>query len=314
MKRILIFLLFISFWSTGQEGLYPHAPNLTTENLKGAVRSVEEKGFIGIEQNGEYVASRPGWEHPWQTDTKSAYDPQGNLIKIDAYVDGNIEPFKVFTYKNGKLIESILPNSHHVFEYDSFDKITVEHYESRQLEIDLSDKEDPPVKTTSIKIDYIYDTSGNLVIKKGSDFENLVQLVDSFFYDNQNRPIKVLSYYDDYIDFQFIHYDSIGNILQLEMGDNEDGLTEKTYYSYENNQMTVENWLLYTDDLPNGGVVYYYENGNEIKSIETEPDDDSLYVTEIAYDFDQKGNWIKKTIKASDDENVYVITRNIEYY
>ena len=314
MIRLTILLLALSFWSHGQEGLYPHAPNLTTENLKGSVRSIEEKGFIGIEQNGEYVASYPGWQYFWERDTKSAYDPQGNLIKVDAFVDGSIESSTVYIYKNGKLIESFLSFSHHVFEYDSLDRITVEHFESTQPAIISSGNEAPLDEATRIKINYIYDASGNLVIKKAEESEYMYWMVDSIFYDERNRPIRILSYNEEFVDFQIIQYDSMDNILQLEMGDNEDGLTEKTYYSYENNQMTVENWLLYTNDLPDGGVVYYYENGNEIKSVETEPDDDSMIIAETTYEFDEKGNWIKKTIKASDNEDVYVITRTIDYY
>lgn len=314
MIRLTILLLALSCWSHGQEGLYPHAPNLTSENLKGSVRSIEEKGFIGIEQNGEYVASRPGWEHPWQTDTKSVFDSQGNLIKVEAFVDGSIESSTVYTYKNGKLIESFLSFSHHVFEYDSLDRITVEHYESTQPAIIRSGNEAPLDEATRIKINYIYDASGNLVIKKAEESEYMYWMVDSIFYDERNRPIKILSYDEEFVDFQIIQYDSMDNILQLVTGDTEVGLREKNYYTYVNNQLTVENSVYFQDSRPNNELIYYYENGNEVKCTEEELYDNSMYIVESSYEFDEKGNWIKKTIKVSDDENVYVITRTIEYY
>ena len=97
-------------------------------------------------------------------------------------------------------------------------------------------------------------------------------------------------------------------------GDSEDGLMEKTIYSYENNQLSIEDWELYTDNQPDGKVIYYYEGGNEVKTVETESDGSVTNTTETTYEFDQKGNWIKKTMIDSDDGSIYIVTRKIEYY
>jgi len=307
-------MISISFWSIGQEGVYQDAPNWSSENLKGEVKFIEEKSFNGIEQNGEYVAKSPGWQYTWERDTKSFYDSLGNLIKVDFYSSGKIERSEIFKYENLKLIESIRLFHHRIFEYDDLGRIKIEYYKNQQPETIKSGNESPVNKSTFSKIEYFYDNSGNLILKKETEPSNSSQSIDSIFYDAQNRPIKILSYYNDIIDFQVLNYDSNGNILQLATGDSEDGLMEKTIYSYENNQLTIEEWELYTDNQPDGKVIYYYEGGNEVKTVETESDGSVTNTTDTTYEFDQKGNWIKKTMIDSDDGNIYIVTRKIEYY
>lgn len=312
MIRLLIIFLFISFWSIGQDGLYPHAPNLTTENLKGAVRSVEEKGFIGIEQNGEYVASRPGWQYSWECDTKSTYDPQGNLITVDTYRSGKIERSETYMYKDLKLVESI-GWSRNVYEYDRLNRISVA-YADRTQPTRSSGWEQSIDKSRSIRTDYFYDVAGNLTLKKTRVYDTINQIVDSVFYDERNRPIKIQSYYNDYVEFQLIEYDSMGNIDRCSKGDNDYGVREKTNYFYESNQLILEDWIQIPINGVFGETISIYENGNVIETIGHGSYEDTVKVIESSYDFDQKGNWIKKTIKSSDDEDVYVITRTIEYY
>ena len=68
------------------------------------------------------------------------------------------------------------------------------------------------------------------------------------------------------------------------------------------------------DNQLEGTVVYYYEGGNEVKTVESESDGTVTNTTETAYVFDQKGNWIKKIMIDSDDESIFIVTRKIEYY
>lgn len=312
--RLIIFLSSISFWAFGQEGLKQDAPNWITKNLHGEIKIIEEKSFIGVEQNEDFVAKSPGWKNSWERDTKSIFDSLGNLIKVDFYNSGRIECSEVYKYQNLRLIESIRLFHHRIFEYDDLGRIKIEYFKRPQPETIKSGNEHPVNKSTFSKIEYFYDISGKLTKKIETEPSNSAQQIDSFFYDSQNRPIQILSYLDDLIEVQLLGYDSNGNLQELAVGDNEDGLMEKTIYAYENNQLSIEYWEVYMDNQLEGTVVYYYDGGNEVKTVETESDGTVTNTTETAYVFDQKGNWIKKIMIDSDDGSIFIVTRKIEYY
>ena len=75
----LIFITF-SFWTKAQETWKQDAPNWNTEHLKGKVSIVEEKSFIGKEQNGTFTVVKPGWEQIWEDDSKSYFDSESKMF------------------------------------------------------------------------------------------------------------------------------------------------------------------------------------------------------------------------------------------
>lgn len=300
----LFYIIFFSFCSKAQEDWKLDAPNWKTENLKGRVRIIEEKSFVGKEQNGTYVVVKPGWESTWEKDSKTYFDSVGNLVKVDFYQLGKVLRTEYFTYQNSKLIERFRLYHHSFYDYDSYGKIIRERYRF------ISDKKKP---TLSL-IEYVYDAAGNLIVKNESDSLKNVLGIDSIFYNQQNKPIKMLSYHQDRMDFQYVKYDVNGNVQELILGDDEDGLAEKFSFTYENDQLKMEDWTLYIDNEMDGKVISYFEDRNEVKVMETDKDGEVTNTSLSSYEFDQLGNWIKRTIKNSKDNSVYIIQRKITYF
>lgn len=299
----LIFITF-SFWTTAQETWKQDAPNWNTEHLKGKVSVIEEKCFIGKEQNGTFTVVKPGWEHTWEDDSKSYFDSIGNLVKVDFYRSGSKFRTEYYKYQNTKLIERFRLYHHSFYEYDALGRVKLERYKF------ISSK----VTTPFTNFTYFYDPAGNLTVKKETDSLNALIGIDSIFYDQQKRPIKMLSYYEGWIDFQLLTYDSDGHIQEHIFGDNEEGLAEKSNYTYENKQLKIEFWTVYADNQPDGVTITYFEDNNPVKVLEQDADGEITNTKTSSYEFDQHGNWIKQTVKNSDDNSVYIMTRRITYF
>jgi len=85
-------------------------------------------------------------------------------------------------------------------------------------------------------------------------------------------------------------------------------------YTYENKQLKIEFWTVYADNEPDGVTITYFEDNNAVKVLEQDADGEITNTKTSSYEFDQHGNWIKQTVKNSDDNSVYIMTRRITYY
>ena len=310
MIRLTILLLSLSFWSNGQHDLFPQAPNLTTANLKGSVRSIEETSFVGKSENGDSARDSVELFEEQTRETKYVYDSLGHLLRSDFCRGEIIISSQAYVYTNGKLTESLLDTEHRIFEYDDQGRM-VREYLRKRLEAELPSGDETPFDTSnSLKIEYFYDSSGNIIAKKG-----MLESTDSIFYDKQNRPIKILSYFDDYIEFEVMKYDADGNLLRLSKGLDSKRFTDKVHYTYENNQLIKEERKkIFMNNRLDERTVHYYENGNEMKIFEAGLNGREEVTTDFVYEFDDMGNWIKKTAIASDSNLIWINTRKIEYY
>lgn len=315
IKQItIIFSFFISFWSVCQERLFQHAPNTTSQNLNGPVKEIHEKSFVGGDENGVYVILKAGWKTSWERDSKSYYDTSGHQIKKTFYTSTKSESrTEYFKYENDRLTESKMLYHHTFYEYDSVGRIQFALYRSSQPEHITTGNEIPIDKSSFNIIEYFYDQKDNLTAKIETDSEDDYQSIDSIFYDNKSNPIIMQSYYHDKIKYQTMQYDTKGRLILLSVSDNYDGVLERTKYQYTNGKISTEDWELFFENQSDGKVIYTYEDGNEIKTIESESDESISSIEESQYEFDHKGNWIRKTIVDSKGRT-NIITRNIKYY
>ena len=314
MIRLTILLLSISFWSTGQIEIYPQAPNLTTANLKGSVRSTEETRYIGWLENDDTPQETVRLNEEMTRNRKYVYDSLGHLLRVDFCVDERVLYSHTYIYTNGKLTESLVGSEHRIFEYDSQGRMVSDYLGSRTQENAPSEKQEPFDKSRALKNDYFYDSLGKLIAKKGTMFLGLLGSTDSIYYDDQNRPIKILTFADSYLSFVTMKYDSIGNLLRLSKGNRSERRTEKVVYTYENNELIKEQRKKLWDDPSQERSVRYYENGNEIKFVGTELYGHKKQTAETVYEYDDRGNWIKMTVIQNYYPEVQINTRKIEYY
>lgn len=310
----IVFSILISFLSVGQDGLYPHTPNTASQNLNGNVKILQEKSFVGVDNNGTYDIHKAGWKTTWERDSKSYYDTSGNLVRQIFYDESGAESrTEYFKYDNNQLTESKMLYHHRFYEYDSIGRIQKELYKSSQPDVITTGNEKPIDISSFNDIKYFYDQNNNLILKIEIDSEDDSQTIDSVFYDEQNNPIRIHSYYRDIIEYQIMEYDNDGKLTLLSVGDNYDGLMERTKFQYSNGKISLEDWELFSENQSDGKVIYTYENGNEIKTVETDSDETISGVEESHYEFDKKGNWIRKII-IDNKGRIYIITREIEYY
>ena len=143
----------------------------------------------------------------------------------------------------------------------------------------------------SFKNSYTYDDSGNEVAKSvynpdGSLFKKYV-----YAYDDRGQQIRTDSYNarGDLFD-QFIYqYDDKGNRIVVIRNNTDAYENRKDIYANDNRGNPIE-------------ISSYLFNG-QLASMER-----------LKYEYDQKGNWIKKTAFDHQNEPIGVIKRVIEYF
>lgn len=308
----LIIFCFLTLSYFSQEGVNPESPSTNTLNLRDSVKSIEERSFKGILENGLYIAVEPKWETSWERDSKSMFDPSGHLVKKIIYGDSITESrVDYYIFEKDLLIESKVHNIHRLYEYDSIGRVLQEIYKSTGPTLIGEQNNNHINKSSYNKINYYYEK--NVTVKIAIDAEGTTQKIDSIFYNEKDDQIRIHSYNSSNIDYQIMDYDDEGKLILHIWADSNDGLLERTKYEYSDGQISFEEWELFNNNKPEGKILYKYERGNVISTLERDSDGTTAFITDYIYEFDSKGNWIRKII-IDDKADIYIITREIEYY
>lgn len=179
------------------------------------------------------------------------------------------------------------------------------------------------------------------IIKLGTENNNLISTYE-FVYNNKGKieiqkPI-VLGGINFYNSTKYIHSYKHNFEEQLFTNDDEDGEDCTFYFSYDNkNRIIEEKGIRYKDELISWNKNDYDDNDNLVKQTsldeEGNPDgiyeyhtpknglitgynfnsEDSNYVREYGFTFNDKGDWINQTV-LHNGEPRYSYDRSIEYY
>ena len=289
--------------------------DLSKTELKGKVKSVKEISYSAIKKFGKLTKDVKKRENNKEYDTYKEYNIEGNIILEQKYYSsGSMRDQNSFKYKgmlklgfdtefyNG---DKIL-NFKSIFKYDDKRNIIEE---SNYYDIDES-----PVKKTTYK----YDDKGNQVEMAIYSEDGNLNLKDISKYDNKGNKVEFNSYSGNGdLRFKSIYeYDDQGNEVEW-ISYNEDGKLEFKYiYEYDDNGNQVKYMRYNENDKLNFIAIYKYDdNGNVVeKSLKINAIAEPFSIESYTYEYDNKNNWIKKTIEKTESFDFYIIEREIEYF
>ena len=304
-------ILLSSCVSTGHKPKYNNFKNdLDRENLEGKVRSIEKGKSIESDSKAEStkefvkeftetgnLASMKKYDvfgKPIYS-TQNIYNKKG--LKIKAFMeDLNMASKSVeeYEYKNDNLssakvfVNDTLRNKSS-FEYDKTGHLT------RMMEIQIKETSLNTKDTTLNMFTHTFDKSGNVISKKNfqTTKNKSYNYSNTYKYDNKNNIIETNSDFDIFGSLKVVNiYDSKNRI-------------EKSI-EYRNKQ--IEKVILF-DKFYDESLISFYRNGTLERELKYE------------YEFDTKGNWIKRKayVKNSSKHGdefkfIYVENRKILYY
>ncbi|WP_294818719.1 hypothetical protein [uncultured Flavobacterium sp.] len=197
----------------------------------------------------------------------------------------------------------------------------------------FSNQDNPNGRTT-----YVYDKKGNL---KGENLylnSEYIQVKNLYEYDAQNRKISETRYSKDktlyktvfeYRDGNLVKkettgpdgviastekssYDKKGNLLERYIYDGFDKSQIHEMRSYDTNGNMTGNKVTRNDKIEFEALNKYDERNNLVKT-QTANGAGQIYDSRVySYDYDSKGNWIKKTVYINDKPSI-IIERAISY-
>lgn len=227
------------------------------------------------------------------------FDKDGYLI--ESSFEGRVEKL---SYKYNKLVRLDNPSQSYIFEYDEKGRIVSE-------------------KCDDYTTKYEYDESGKrVVVTKVNEIDNSKE-VKELVYDDSERLLEEILYDDDgtVISIEKYEYDSYGNNVCIEQTypkcpedysktvcdyDVHGRMTQLIEYDYQGvEHMRATNKYNAKGDLREKDTLY----------IPYDPAMNSFSrCQKFEYEYDEKGNWIKKTVHDEDEKEDTVVFREIMYY
>ena len=301
--RVFVFL-FSCQQLYSQESII-EAENLNTFGLYGRVKSLTEVSYHAKKTTAGIVKSTKGWQYEFENDSESFFDTLGNLVLENKILPGGKEVVYSIKYDSIKRIINVsrFLFTHH-FVYDSLDRIITSRKENHP--IDKASK-------TEASTQFLYHYNAENLLSKIESFNDQSGVTsETFQYDPSGKLILGEWTKGDYIETHQYKYNENQLLIKEEWKDNEDGIVEVTTYTYKDKVKTQERWVDYEDGKPDGSIDDVFENGNIVKTVEVDPDGVIALLELCTYQFDSKGNWIKKTINSN--QKYYIVERIIEYY
>jgi len=305
---IFFSLILISSLTSGQD------LTLTDLNLKGKVKSITETSYLGKQTSDGYIKVQKGWESKWQQDSKTEFDSDGNKVVKTFYdSDSKVSRVEKFIYSDGRLMKSEMLYHTRTYKYDPSGKLTSINEINRQPGQISAPNANVPGKENKSIYQFIYNENDRLIEKQQFDSKGTEVAITRFRYDDIGRLVKEESISDDYKEWYDYSYDSNGNLNEKKWSDSDEGILEKVTFVYENSVKTHEFWENFAEGEIEGKITYTFEKGNEKEVVETDDSGNIDATWFYQYKYDSFDNWIEQ-IAIIDDEEIYIIEREIEYY
>jgi hypothetical protein len=314
--KYLITILSIIFSSSliGQLGYVDPCPNLNSYTLNGKVKFIQEN-YEGKLENDQIV--KTNWMSYGLTSSKYYFDSLGNLTEKQLLNQfGEYEIKEYYLYQNQKIKESQTKYFNRSYFYDSLNRIVKEIIISpRVAQILLNNQplknQDSIVKTEII---YNYGLNGKLNQKIEYGRRTEPNYLAEFKYDKLGRLISErIKYSGSTWETHSYKFDNNSNLLSTTMSDEEAGVIERKTFEYKNHFKVFETIEIYEEKELSRRITIKYENLLPVEITEFDSEGISIKSEKIKYEFDQFGNWIKKT-RIINDEEIYILTRKLDYY
>lgn len=274
------------------------------DNLKGKVKSFTEFGYSFEKLSGGVEQKKLFGKATY------CYDSLGNRIKDITY-DSSINWCSINTYKyneDGNQIEQIweIRDGQRTVIVDLYEIrnniVKRTHYSTSVGKTPVSsfiykfDTNGKIIEKTeysngdlSLKYNYKYNSKGNLVEKLTFLRNGVLETKEFYKYDLNGHPIETIQYFNGKLRLRVNYkYDTKGNII------------EEIDYIKTNGISRIQKTLN-----------IYDKNGNKIEII-TSDATEKFRQTET-YEYDERGNWIKKTGLYNNGRGYY-IERRYEFY
>lgn len=307
--------------------------DLEKANLFGSVKSIREKS-----PNGKYQT----FLLPLGNDVSGVhitFEPNGNKSEQITYSSNGLIHVRTI-YRNGKIVKETCGGFETMYKYDSqgdnIEKITCR-----------SDK------TIEQKCTYRFDGQGNKIEQIGYKSDGNILYKWTYRYNERGDLSEVIAHYLDgihkIIETSSCIYDDKGNIKEKTLYRSDGCILESNKVLFDRHGYFIEEWEEYDYDQdgevnfisairfdkngnvikdPNG-VSYIYDYRGNVISI-NHPANDCVYehVANYDYEFDNIGNWVKRTEYRNTLYNDYyhggtiympsgedcIVEREIEYY
>ncbi len=328
---LLGLILLTSCNSTGHKPIYNNFKNdLDRENLAGKVRIIEEYKTIELDSKAEPTKEFvKEYTKTGNLASMKKYDVFGKQIystqniynkkrlKIKAFTEDinmatkSVEEYK---YKNDNLSYArVFVND--TLKYESYLEYDKNGHLTRQIEIQIKETPSKMNDTTLNTLTYTFDKSGNVISKKNvqTTKNDSYNYSNNYKYDKKNNIIETDSHFDIFGSLKVVNvYDSKDRIEKsIEYGEKQTQKKiskdrNKKSNDFEDKQIQKE---IFYDKSYDETLIRFYRDGALEREMKYE------------YEFDTKGNWIKrkayiKNSSAHSDEFkfIYLETRKILYY
>jgi hypothetical protein len=317
MKHLKLFLLMISMTnlSCGQNqnaNITKEHSDLSSLNLKGAIKQIKEISFRGARQGDNFIAISPEWRYSWQNDKLYSFDLNGNLTH-EIYYDGETEIIRnTYKFDNNGIIEAKSRYYDKFYEYNSEGQIEKVRVINRQPARITTGNEPGTAGQTSIRY-YEYDEHGRLKKVIERDLNGNQLHYELYKYNSVGLLREKQLNSPEFTETYTYKYNNLNLPTEIVWRDSEEGMLERERFKYKNGELVELKWENFDENELEGYIVYTFENGNEKQVLEYD-DEHELENRQInIYEYDLQGNWTRKVI-ITDNDKVFIVQREIKYY
>ena len=263
----------------------------------------------------------------------SKYDGRNKKLLLTQYMSGN--PIMKSEYgwdKTGNNISFVKRNT------DNSQITRTEQKFKDTLLIEQIEYNSQDILTNKTK--FIYDDKGRLKEEHFYFKEPTVQFRNVYDYDDEGRKIKDARYKGEELDYTTLFtyegnnlasrettegtenkpvriekfsYDANGNLAKEYMFDAFDKSETIDEYKYDSNKNMIQRTLTENKKVVFETTNEYDTKGNLSKTITVDAENTPIQQLSYTYEYDDKGNWIKKTVYKNDEPFV-IVERNITYF
>ncbi|RRJ89229.1 RHS repeat domain-containing protein [Flavobacterium macacae] len=326
--------------------------DLKTYNLNGKVKSIQEKSYeiVGGDAKGNLKRENSATfdtelefdlnkqlisEKSFLSDGKliktRTFENKSKLLSEDEFLPNDVVYKTKYTFDKGNntIISKRDKEGRQIYK-------TVNTFEKGLLtQKRLFDKSDQLME----RFTYKYDKKGNLIeATLQNDYEVLYK--DVYEYDTKNNKVsearldrsntpayKIATQFKDSLITEIKSYDSKGNLISLEKRnyDSKGNIESKSLEDLENKEYSKEafkydsagnlvQWMQSVQDQKPQIINYQYDDQKNLVHLQRIDNEGNVQENrKYAYEYDEQGNWIKKSI-INNDTQTFVIERKIQYY